>query len=375
MELTSARTPTVSFVVPCYRLGHLLAECIESILCQTYEDFEILVMDDCSPDHTMAVVNSFSDPRVKYIRNDPNLGHLRNYNKGIGLARGKYLWLISADDYLRRPHVLRRYVDLLDRHPRVGYAFCSGVGVKDGREIGVLEYSQCAKHDSIIPGRLWLKKLIKENIVLAASGLVRRDCYEKLGAFPLDMPWAGDWYLWCLFALHTDVAYFCEPMVCYRDHGLSMTNQLTRTQAAVCCGEEIAIAWNIKKRADQAGLRAVSRACLRALCARYAKCAAATRFGLPSPVLSLDDVEESLRRNASSEQEKRWVRARTLAAMASQYYHQGDVASAKQFYEAAFRANPLLLGVIAKRALLSLGAAGDLLRGFIRFLALRATNL
>src|SRR4051794_32850375 len=93
--------PKVSFVVPCYKLAHYLNECVNSILMQTYENFEVLIMDDCSPDNTPEVARSFEDPRVTYIRNEPNLGHLRNYNKGITLAQGEYIWLISADDYLR----------------------------------------------------------------------------------------------------------------------------------------------------------------------------------------------------------------------------------------------------------------------------------
>ena len=103
-------TPTVTFVVPCYKLAHLLPECINSILSQSFRDLEILIMDDCSPDNTADTARSFQDSRVRYIRNDQNLGHLRNYNNGIALARGKYIWLISADDYLRRPYVLENYV-------------------------------------------------------------------------------------------------------------------------------------------------------------------------------------------------------------------------------------------------------------------------
>src|SRR5579862_9390224 len=115
--------PKVSFVVPCYKLAHLLPECIQSILSQTYKDFEILIMDDKSPDNTPEVARSFGDERVKHIRNEPNLGHLRNYNKGIGLSRGEHVWLISADDRLRCNYVLQRYVDLMDAHPNVGYIF------------------------------------------------------------------------------------------------------------------------------------------------------------------------------------------------------------------------------------------------------------
>ena len=358
-----AQNPTVSFIVPCYKLGHLLTDCIQSILSQTYEDFEILVM---------AVANSFSDRRVIHVRNEPNLGHLRNYNKGIGLARGKYVWLISADDYLRRPYVLRRYVDLLDRHPHVGYAFCAGVGVLDGEETGVVGLSQCEKRDRIMPGHVLLKKLLIRNVVLSASGLVRRECYDTLGAFPLDMPWAGDWYLWCLFALHHDVAYFAEPMVCYRQHGLSMTNQLTRTKPAACYEEEIAIPWDIKRKADAAGFRDVSRSCLRAVALIYAQHAASKRFDVPHPTLNLDKFEESLQQNTASEDERNFVRAHAFGDMASRYYWQGDTRLAKQFYEAAFRTNPWAPGVIVKRALLSLGTAGDLLRTMIRLVALRS---
>jgi glycosyltransferase involved in cell wall biosynthesis len=111
------QSPTVSFVIPCYKLAHLLPECINSILGQSFSDFEVLIMDDCSPDNTAEVAASFKDPRVKHIRNDPNLGHLRNYNKGIGLTRGRYVWLISADDYLRKPYILERYVNCFDSHP------------------------------------------------------------------------------------------------------------------------------------------------------------------------------------------------------------------------------------------------------------------
>src|SRR5579875_3105196 len=120
--------PTVSFVVPCYKLAHLLPQCLDSILGQSYGDLEVLLMDDCSPDDTPAVAARYQhDKRVRYIRHQKNVGHLRNYNHGIRQARGKYIWLISADDYLRLPYALERYVSFLERHPRVGFAFCPAV--------------------------------------------------------------------------------------------------------------------------------------------------------------------------------------------------------------------------------------------------------
>jgi len=76
-------TPRVSFVVPCYNLGHLVSECVTSILSQSYSDLEVLILDDCSPDQTLEVVRSFRDPRAQHIRNDPNRGHPHNYNTCI----------------------------------------------------------------------------------------------------------------------------------------------------------------------------------------------------------------------------------------------------------------------------------------------------
>src|SRR5262245_21301848 len=126
--------PKVSFVVPCYKLAHLLQECVTSILEQTCEDFEILVMDDCSPDSTPDVAMSFTDSRISYVRNEANLGNIRNYNKGIQMARGKYIWLISADDRLKQSQALERYVTLLDAHPEIGYVFCPALTLSEDGE-------------------------------------------------------------------------------------------------------------------------------------------------------------------------------------------------------------------------------------------------
>ena len=352
--------PTVSFVVPCYKLAHLLGECIASILSQTYTDFEILVMDDCSPDNTAAVAASFQDPRVRYIRNATNLKHLQNYNKGIGLARGKYIWLISADDCLRRPYALERYVRLLEEHPNVGYAFCSAVGLFNGEETGVLDYSVHGEGDAIIPGRQFLAKLVHANTIVAASGMVRRECYDKVGLFPLDMPWGGDWYLWCAFALHFDVAYLAEPLVCYRRHNSSMTNVLMHGNIDACYSDDIKIPWIIKEMVDKSGYARLARECLRAIANEYAHSMmgkhykAADSYSLMAP----EQFEHSLSRNTPSLKERSWVRARVYSRMADRYYSQCDFALARQFYYRGLREDFRMPKVWAKWLLLSCGRVG-----------------
>ena len=374
------QNPTVSFVIPCYKLAHLLPQCIGSIVSQTYHDFEVLIMDDCSPDNTTEVASSFQDHRIRYIRNDQNLGHLRNYNKGITLSRGKYVWLISADDYLRRPYILQRYVELMEKHPRVGYTFCPGVGVRNGIETEVVDYSVYGNRDRIINGRVFLKTLLNCNIVLAASVMVRRECYERISLFPLDvaMGWSGDWYLWAVFALLFDVGYFAEPMVCYRHHDLSMTTALTRQENVhICSAGDLAVPWMTRAKANELGIRSVSKDCMRAVAREYVRQCTSKEYQRlnqsSTSSISMDQFEESLCQSSESEQERNWIRARVFAGMADTLCLRGDLSSARKFYLAGLRKDPRMANVYAKLLLLLLGKRGDyvltLLRSF-RALAL-----
>ena len=354
--------PKVTFIVPCYKLAHLLPDCVNSILAQTFGDFEILIMDDASPDNTSEVAASFKDPRVKHVRNNPNLGHLRNYNKGIAMSRGKYVWLISADDYLRCPYVLERYVKLMEVHPEAGFVFCPGVKVRSGQEVGTLDYSLHGTKDTIFNGREFLAKLVRENTIVAASGMVRKECYETVSVFPLDMPWGGDWYLWCVFALHADVGYLAEPMVCYREHELSMTNKLMDEDLDHCTWEDITMPWTMKQKVIEAGHKELVKFCLDSAAYEYARRVAAKRYKTSTSFMSLDQFEESLCKSTPDEIERDYIRARVYAAVADACYWRGEAALASQFYTRALRKKPWMPKVWGKRLLLASGGLGNLLR-------------
>jgi glycosyltransferase involved in cell wall biosynthesis len=329
-------------------------------------------MDDCSPDNTAEVASSFHDPRIKHIRNEQNLGHLRNYNKGISMSRGKYVWLISADDYLRRPYVLQRSVELMERHPRVGYVFCPGVGVRNGQETEVLDFSVYAKGDRIVNGGTFLKTLLDRNVVVSASAMVRRECYETISLFPLDASWAGariefewngDWYLWCMFALVFDVGYLAEPMVCYREHDLSMTTVLTReNNVDSCSAADIGMLWLIRHKANERGMSTVSKACLHAVAREYARHGASKRYRHSMSSMSIDQFEGSLCRSTENERERKWVRARFLEGLADGLYWRGDLSSARRFYRLSLQNDSWMLAAYAKLLLLWLGTPGDYLR-------------
>lgn len=354
--------PKVSFVVPCYKLAHLLGECIESILSQTYTDFEVLIMDDCSPDNTGEVAASFNDSRIRYIRNNPNLGHLRNYNKGIELSRGEYVWLISADDKLVRDEALARYIALMEANPRAGYICSCAVEIRDGRETPVARYSVQAERDTIFDGHDFLRRFLYSNSVVAASGMVRKSCYDRLGAFPLDLPYAGDWYLWCLFALYYRVAYCAEPMVGYRIHEQSMTDALASDKVEVCVNDCLSVLWRIKREAERAGMRRMGKRCDSAIGYAYAQQLIGTRYRFRRTAMQPPDCEASIRRFAADEHEADWILARMYVSAGDLCSQTGDSARAAEFYRHAARQRFPMPALYFKSLLLSLGPAGSAIR-------------
>lgn len=330
--------PRVSFIVPCHRLAHLLADCVNSILSQSFEDLEVLIMDDCSPDNTPQVAATLSDPRVRYIRNESNLGHLRNYNKGISLARGEYIWLVSADDRLRRPYVVERFVSVMDHRPDLGYVFCPVLKFEGNRETEL--YGSHGDVDTVYGAREFLlRALAAGNSVPAPAGMVRRSCYEQISVFPLDLPFAGDWYLWSIFALSTPVAYLAEPMVSYRVHDLNMTLDFKkRTDALVA--DELEVLWRMKAHADAAGASEVVQVYRRNIAWYYAthvafRISSDWKFGM-----SLEAFESSLDAHSTSRTERAFIRSLTYSFMADQYYEAADYPLARQWYRAALNQRP-----------------------------------
>jgi glycosyltransferase involved in cell wall biosynthesis len=348
-------SPKVSFVVPCYKLAHLLQECVESILAQTYEDFEVLIMDDCSPDHTGEVVRSFHDSRIRYIRNDPNLGHLRNYNRGISLALGEYIWLISADDRLRKQYILERYLSVMERHPEVGFAFCPGVGLRDGAETEIVKWAVLDCSDTILPGREFLRCLLHSNCVLAPAGLVRKRCYEQLGAFPLDLPFAGDWYLWCLFSLHYDVAYLSEPMVNYREHGQSMTDILIADDVRRLSIDDLAVRWRIKQKVASAGLAPLVEECRAKIVAYYISAMSSKKWRGAKYRMTLEEFEQSLSAHSNNAQETLDIRRKVLMEIGKHLYWDADFQPDLRLFELALVHGPLNLKLWLKYLILRTG--------------------
>lgn len=119
--LPSTSDPIVSICVPTHNRANLLAETIKSILSQDFKDFELLIANDNSVDSTEAVIKSFLDPRIVYIKNVQNLGQVGTQNKLTGIARGRYI-IFTHDDNILIPSMIGRCVDILEKNPDVIFA-------------------------------------------------------------------------------------------------------------------------------------------------------------------------------------------------------------------------------------------------------------
>lgn len=340
--------PKVSFAIPCYKLAHFLGECVNSILAQTYGDFELLILDDCSPDETAKVAAEFKDPRVRYIRNEANLGHIRNFNKGISLARGQYIWLISADDCLRRQYVLEKYVNLLERNKNVGYCFCPAMILRDGKEAGVeglLRWHR--KRDSIISGRELVRYSAYGCPILSPTALVRKVCYTHSGGFQLDLPRTSDWYLWAVFAMMSDVGYFAEAMVYYREHATNMELTMRREQPSLFYEQDLLTIWTIKNEAQKAGIYGLSADFYRSLADAYTKKLVSTevdgwQYGRTWDV-AIQEIHDRAANNSEADEILRLINLSWPGRLAIGYYKSGQIAKAKENFRLALKFNPMAI--------------------------------
>jgi glycosyltransferase involved in cell wall biosynthesis len=361
--------PLVTFVVPCYKLAHLLPECLESILEQAYGNFEVLIMDNCSPDNTPEVAASFKDPRVKHIRNETNIGHLRNFNKGVSMASGKYVWLLSADDSLKSPDVLQRFVTVMEQNPRVGYVFCRTRAVQGKQDVGMAEWTDCGNEDQIWDGLTFLKRLVRQNCVVMSALMVRKECYEKVSFFALDLPHATDWYLWCMFALRYDVAYISDPMASFRTHEESLTSQFNKDSSPVCLLDELNVLWRVAREAESVRHVSVRDECNASIAILAAVGRESNPMRIQRPGLSEQEFNLLLRQNAKDAKDENDIQARLYTVLGDERYWFGRYSQAAEAYWIVLKLRPFSPGTWAKYLLVRTGKVGIRARRLLTSLA------
>jgi len=362
----------VTFIVPCYKLANYLIECVNSIISQSFKDIEILILDDQSPDDTAeissSIVSTHPQHNISYILNNENLGNIRNYNKGIGMARGKYVWILSPDDRLRSENIVEKYVQLMESHPEVGYIFCPGFMIEGDQDMGLYSPSLYGKKDQILDGPQFAEDIVDNNFeLLAPSVMIRKKCYEEITFFPEDMPHRGDSYVWALIAMQYKVGYFAEAMVDYRIHDKSMKSILAREKIASIIADEITVTWRIMAEAEKRNFYHIVGHCMEAIVQIYARALFGNQCRGNSFRLPLSKFETSLNKFQPDPIVRSSLRCKVLSAYGDRLYWGNRFSEAKDIYRMANAAygnkmTRFRLTVLAKLILLQFGTAGGIIR-------------
>jgi hypothetical protein len=223
---------SVDVIVPCYRYGRFLRECVESVLSQDIANLRILIIDDASPDDTSDIAADLlkKDSRIAYVRHEYNNGHISTYNEGIDWTSATYTLLLSADDYLL-PGALGRAVEVMDTHNEIGFTFGKAVDLIDGdvRIDNLVNRAVAALVDNskwtILTGQEFfslIESMRSINIVRTPTVVVRTELQKRVGGYRHELPHAGDLEMWLRLAAHAPVGVLGAHQAASRFHGNNM---------------------------------------------------------------------------------------------------------------------------------------------------------
>ena len=217
--------PLVSICIPTYNRASMVHEAIRSAIDQSYENLEILVVDNASSDNIREVVESFQDSRLSLIVNEKNLGLFGNFNRCIELARGKYINILHSDDAIDS-RFTQTCVEFLESHPSVVMTFTAAEVISGGTTKSL----KMSDNNLIFSAPEGFRKiLLTRNFIVCPSVMVRREVYEQVGYFSMEYPFSSDYYQWLTISRQFDVAYVAGANVLYHqgDHSESFRLQFT----------------------------------------------------------------------------------------------------------------------------------------------------
>jgi glycosyltransferase involved in cell wall biosynthesis len=217
--------PLVTIVIPSYNYGRYLRDCVDSALGQKGDiDLEVVVVDDASTDDSVAILQSYRDPRLRFRRHARNLGHVATINEGFADARGQYIARLDSDDRYH-PEFLSEALSVLEREPDVGLVYADVRMIDaDGR---ILTDRTLDVHAGRDHKGNELVALLARNFIPAPTVIARREAWREALPIPPGLGFS-DWYLTLRIARRFDFYYIAHPLADYRVHGQGLHEKMTR---------------------------------------------------------------------------------------------------------------------------------------------------
>ena len=220
--------PQVSVCIPAYNNEAYILDTINAVLAQTFTDFELVVIDDCSKDGTAAVVEAVTDPRVRLVRNEKNLGMAGNWNRCIEAAKAPLVKVLCADDILY-PDSLKLEAQALLDNPDINLVSSDTALINmQGQQVGSFKRWP-------VNGRMSGKKLARISLLFnnffgaPCNNLFRREAALSVGGFDKNFPYILDFDLWLRLACTGDVYIIHETLNGFRLRNDSNTGEVMGT--------------------------------------------------------------------------------------------------------------------------------------------------
>lgn len=227
--------PRISVVIPSYNHEQYIAQAIQSVLDQTYQDFEIVITDDGSQDGTVDVIRSFTDPRIRLYSFERNRGACPAMNNNLREAKGEFIAVLNSDD-LFIPDKLEKQVDYLDKHPEIGAVFGLPILIDEAGN----EYADKSHLYKIVfkqPNRTrfeWLHHFFfQSNAFCHPTVLIRKLCYEKVGYFDERLAQLPDLDFWIRLCMEYEVYIMPETLIKFRMHSTEANASGNRSDANI----------------------------------------------------------------------------------------------------------------------------------------------
>lgn len=201
--------PLVSIVLPTYNRAHTIHKSVESLLTQTYQDIEIIVVDDGSTDNTQQIINDLQeqDPRIRYLKQPHQKGANTARNRGVREAKGEYIAFQDSDDHWL-PHKLAAQMDAI-QITGVKAAFTAFWKIQGQKKIQIPK-----KNRGIKPGtHSFHKELLKGNFIALPTFVVEKGLVQQAGEFDEKLPRLQDWEMFLRLSRLTDFIYINQPML------------------------------------------------------------------------------------------------------------------------------------------------------------------
>ncbi len=216
------KNPLISVIIPTYNRALTLQATIQSVLRQTYKEFEIIIIDDGSTDDTEQIINDFNDKRITYIRQDHRSASFAR-NKGIENAKGAYIAFLDSDDIWLPTKIEKQLGVFKNSKFNPGIVYCG---------IGYINESGEKTRGKKLPaykGNIFLYLLgARRNVVtgVGSTVLVKRECFDKCGLFNEDMPYREDLELLIRISRKFTFDYVSEPLAKIRIHNKRMSSNI-----------------------------------------------------------------------------------------------------------------------------------------------------